>query len=46
LRGEIERLRAAGARFRTDLVEGVGGDQVLVMDPSGNLVELFEAHQG
>jgi catechol 2,3-dioxygenase-like lactoylglutathione lyase family enzyme len=46
VRGEIERLRAAGARFRTDLVEGVGGDQVLVMDPSGNLVELFEAHQG
>jgi catechol 2,3-dioxygenase-like lactoylglutathione lyase family enzyme len=46
VRGEIERLRAAGARFRTDLVEGVGGDQVLVMDPSGNFVELFEAHQG
>ena len=44
VRGEIERLRAAGVRFRSDLVEGVGGDQVLVMDPAGNLVELFESH--
>ena len=45
LRSEIERLRAAGARFRSELVEGVGGDQILVMDPSGNLVELFEPHE-
>ena len=41
LAGEIERLRAAGAAFRGDLIEGVGGDQALVEDPSGNLVELF-----
>ena len=41
LAGEIERLRAAGAAFRSELIEGVGGDQVLVEDPSGNLVELF-----
>ncbi|MFC5950969.1 VOC family protein [Pseudonocardia lutea] len=36
-----ERLRAAGVVFRGDLVEGVGGDQVVVEDPSGNPVELF-----
>lgn len=42
LPAEIERLRAAGARFRSDLVYGVGGDQVIVEDPSGNPVELFE----
>jgi catechol 2,3-dioxygenase-like lactoylglutathione lyase family enzyme len=35
-------LREAGARFRGDLVEGQGGDQILVEDPSGNVVELFE----
>ena len=42
LGAETERLRAAGVAFRSDLIEGVGGDQVLVEDPSGNLVELFE----
>jgi len=35
-------LQAAGATFRVDLVEGQGGAQVLVEDPSGNVVELFE----
>src|SRR6516165_7691962 len=38
----VERLRAAGARFRNDIVTGVGGKQILVEDPSGNPVELFE----
>jgi catechol 2,3-dioxygenase-like lactoylglutathione lyase family enzyme len=38
---EAERLRAAGVRFRSDVIEGIGGDQVLVEDPSGNPVELF-----
>jgi tRNA-Thr(GGU) m(6)t(6)A37 methyltransferase TsaA len=38
----IGTLRAAGARFRNDMVTGVGGRQVLVEDPSGNPVELFE----
>ena len=38
----VERLRAAGARFRNDVVVGVGGKQVLVEDPSGNPVELFQ----
>jgi catechol 2,3-dioxygenase-like lactoylglutathione lyase family enzyme len=38
----VERLRKAGARFRNEVVTGVGGKQVLVEDPSGNPVELFE----
>jgi catechol 2,3-dioxygenase-like lactoylglutathione lyase family enzyme len=41
LEGEIERLRAAGVTFRSDLIVGVGGDQVLIEDPSGNPIELF-----
>jgi len=36
-----EALRAAGAHFRSPIIEGVGGRQVLVDDPSGNPVELF-----
>ena len=43
LGAEVERLGAAGARFRTGIVEGMGGRQALVEDPSGNPVELFEA---
>lgn len=43
LSGEVERLRAAGVPFRSEIVHGVGGDQILVEDPSGNPVELFEA---
>jgi catechol 2,3-dioxygenase-like lactoylglutathione lyase family enzyme len=39
---EVDRLRAAGVTFRSDIIEGVGGDQVLVDDPSGNPVELFQ----
>ena len=39
---EVERLRAGGARFRNEIVEGVGGRQILVEDPSGNPIELFE----
>jgi catechol 2,3-dioxygenase-like lactoylglutathione lyase family enzyme len=42
LRAEVDRLRAAGARFRSDILEGVGGDQVLLEDPSGNAIELFQ----
>jgi catechol 2,3-dioxygenase-like lactoylglutathione lyase family enzyme len=44
LRDEVERLRGAGASLRGDVIEGRGGDQALVEDPSGNLVELFQAH--
>lgn len=39
---EIARLKAAGAPFRNDMIEGPGGKQVLLLDPSGNVVELFE----
>lgn len=44
LDASIARLRTAGARFRNEPVQGVGGKQVLLEDPSGNLVELFEAN--
>lgn len=42
LDAEVRALRAAGATFRNEIVEGVGGRQVLLEDPSGNCVELFE----
>jgi catechol 2,3-dioxygenase-like lactoylglutathione lyase family enzyme len=38
----IATLRGAGVRLRSDLISGVGGNQVLVEDPSGNPIELFE----
>lgn len=42
----VERLREAGAQFRSGIVEGQGGRQTLVADPSGNVIELFEpAHR-
>ena len=42
LAGEFERLRAAGVRFRNDVVAGPGGSQILAVDPAGNVVELFQ----
>ncbi len=42
LDSEVGRLRDAGARFRNDVVEGPGGKQILLQDPSGNVVELFQ----
>ena len=42
LEAAVERLRASGARFRNDVVTGVGGKQVLIDDPSGNPIELFQ----
>jgi catechol 2,3-dioxygenase-like lactoylglutathione lyase family enzyme len=42
LAGTVEALRQGGARFRGDIIEGVGGNQILVEDPSGNPVELFQ----
>jgi catechol 2,3-dioxygenase-like lactoylglutathione lyase family enzyme len=46
LNAEIDRLRDAGLPFRSDLVTGPGGRQILLADPTGNLIELFEpAHQ-
>lgn len=38
----IETLRRAGVRLRSDMIVGIGGNQVLLEDPSGNPVELFE----
>jgi|SRR5438445_10409984 len=42
LAAEVDRLRAAGVRFRNDIVKGPGGAQILLDDPSGNPVELFQ----
>src|ERR671915_2620594 len=42
LDAEVADLRDAGARFRNDIVEGPGGKQILLQDPSGNVVELFQ----
>jgi catechol 2,3-dioxygenase-like lactoylglutathione lyase family enzyme len=39
---EVTRLRAGGVEFRNDIVTGPGGSQVLLKDPAGNLVELFQ----
>jgi catechol 2,3-dioxygenase-like lactoylglutathione lyase family enzyme len=43
LEAEVERLRAAGASFRNDILTGIGAKQILLDDPSGNAVELYEA---
>jgi catechol 2,3-dioxygenase-like lactoylglutathione lyase family enzyme len=42
LAAEVERLRAAGLAFRNDIVKGLGGSQILLDDPSGNPIELFQ----
>src|SRR4029077_10798898 len=42
LDAEVSRLRDAGAQFRNDIIEGPGGKQILLLDPSGNVVELFQ----
>ena len=42
LEAEVARLREAGAPFRNEILSGPGGKQVLLQDPSGNVVELFQ----
>lgn len=42
IEGTVSRLRVAGARFRNEIVTGNGGKQILVEDPSGNAIELFQ----
>lgn len=42
LQGDVDALRKAGGKFRNDIVAGPGGRQILLEDPSDNLVELFE----
>jgi catechol 2,3-dioxygenase-like lactoylglutathione lyase family enzyme len=39
---EVARLRAAGVKLRNEIIRGPGGSQILVEDPSGNVVELFQ----
>jgi catechol 2,3-dioxygenase-like lactoylglutathione lyase family enzyme len=39
---EVARLREAGVSFRNDIITGPGGSQILLEDPSGNVVELFQ----
>jgi predicted enzyme related to lactoylglutathione lyase len=46
LDAEVARLNAAGASFRNEMVEGPGGKQILLIDPSGNFIELFEPARG
>lgn len=43
---EVARLRAEGVCFRSEIVTGPGGKQILVKDPAGNVVELFEPAAG
>jgi catechol 2,3-dioxygenase-like lactoylglutathione lyase family enzyme len=46
IKAEVARLRAAGVRFRRDdILSGPGGSQIWVVDPSGNLVELFQPEE-
>ena len=42
IEAEVEKLRRSGLRFRNDIVRGPGGAQILLEDPSGNVIELFE----
>lgn len=46
LAAAVAELRAAGVRFRNDVVSGPGGSQVLAIDPSGNFIELFQPAGG
>lgn len=45
LSSEVARLKAEGLSFRNDIVTGPGGSQILLIDPSGNFIELFEPKQ-
>ena len=42
LAAEVERLRAADVRFRNDIISGPGGQQIVLDDPAGNPIELFQ----
>jgi len=42
LEAEVAQLRESGASFRNDILEGPGGKQILLQDPSGNVIELFQ----
>ena len=42
LPAEVARLRKAGVRFRNEIVYGLGGNEVMIDDPSGNVIEIFQ----
>ena len=42
IEAEVDKLRSSGLKFRNDIVRGPGGAQILLEDPSGNVIELFE----
>lgn len=42
IEAEVARLRKAGASFRNEILSGPGGKQILLLDPSGNVIELFQ----
>ena len=42
IEADVERLRSAGVRFRNDIISGPGGRQIVLEDPSGNPIELFQ----
>jgi catechol 2,3-dioxygenase-like lactoylglutathione lyase family enzyme len=44
--GEVDRLKNAGVKFRNEIVTGPGGQQILLEDPSGNPIELFQPAGG
>jgi catechol 2,3-dioxygenase-like lactoylglutathione lyase family enzyme len=47
LEAEVARLKGEGCEFRNEIVKGPGGSQILLLDPSGNVIELFQpAEQG
>ena len=46
IEGEVRRLTDAGVTFRNEIVDGVGGKQVLIEDPAGNPIELFQPYDG
>jgi catechol 2,3-dioxygenase-like lactoylglutathione lyase family enzyme len=45
LDSSVKKLKEAGCNFRNEIVLGVGGKQILLLDPSGNLVELFQYYR-
>ena len=45
LKDEVEKLRSKGLHFRNDIVTGPGGSQILLVDPCGNFIELFEPRE-
>ncbi len=45
IEAEVARLKSEGCQFRNEMISGPGGSQILLLDPSGNIIELFQAAQ-